>query len=433
MAELLKAFKKIIRYYFRSLGNKSSRIGFLQRFFVKPLSAFSIAAILFGELGLAALATNLRVLIKESDIVNVRADNRIPLIIKGINSSKRDIRSFQLKLENGKLKYSINGRKSTWFNLSGDREISISSRDLRGVWFGKRRYGGELNLSRNVRSIQVVNIVNVEKYLKSVVGSEMPKSWPIEALRAQAVAARTYALNQLNRKDKKYSYDINSNISNQVYLGVEAETNTTRKAVDSTRSLVLVYQGRLIDAVFHSSSGGQTEPSLDVWGKSRPYLVSVSDYDQNSPSYSWEKRILQKELKNYFPKIGGVNAIRILRKTDTDRIKSVKLYGSKGSLIISGKEIRSLLNLKSTLVKFTILNMNKEESLYSTKKLLGTSSLEIPKPPAIENNVLLITGSGAGHGVGMSQWGAKGLAERGASFRRILSHFYKGSLIKYYR
>ena len=202
--------------------------------------------------------------------------------------------------------------------------------------------------------------------------------------------------------------------------------------------------------VFHSSSGGQTESSNEVWGKYRPYLISVRDYDQMSPSYKWEKKIEQKKLAQIFKRIGGFNTIRITQKTNTDRISSAKVYGPKGVKTISGKELRSLLDLKSTLVSFQLIPDHLERNLgknraYSyeedvnlaDKKFLIEASLGnilIDQLPQIkDNNFLLVKGSGSGHGVGLSQWGAKNMADRGASFRKILRHFYRGVKITAFR
>ena len=141
-------------------------------------------------------------------------------------------------------------------------------------------YRGRLQLSRQGQGVQAVNHVSLESYLAGVVGSEMPASWPLAALRAQAVAARTYALAQ---RRPEAPFDLKATVASQVYRGVVAETDSTREAVASTRGQVLMYDGTLINAVFHSSSGGSTENSGEIWNRQLPYLVSVPDYDRDSP------------------------------------------------------------------------------------------------------------------------------------------------------
>ncbi|WP_269623362.1 SpoIID/LytB domain-containing protein [Prochlorococcus marinus] len=417
----------------------------MQRLSFKIISTVSLIFIASSDGLLAAQEPKIRVLLREGKELSFRADGIRPLLVRGIDHRKKKIKYLRVLLENGKLKVFMNRDLENWTKPLNDNYIKLWTRDPRGVWLGKRRYSGELWLLNTGGTLKVVNHLGIEKYLKSVVGSEMPKDWPIEALRAQAVAARTYALNQLKNKPE---YDVDSSVSSQVYLGIESETLSTQKAVDSTRSLVIMKNGKLIDAVFHSSSGGQTEESVSVWGKHRSYLISVPDYDQNNPHYKWEKKFSPEKLKEIFFKIGGVNAIRIVDKTRTNRVLKAKIYGPKGSLRLTGKQIRRVLDLKSTLIKFEMKSMknshqNKQkyfqEDIPEIKKKEAYLLLQPPStsyiysyPPSIpipSNDYLLVKGAGSGHGVGMSQWGAKNMAEKGSNFKRILSHFYKGITI----
>ncbi|WP_052043766.1 SpoIID/LytB domain-containing protein [Prochlorococcus sp. MIT 0603] len=405
--------------------------------------------ILFNGKTLATREPIIRVLVNESKEIYIRADTSRPILVAGINSSRIKVKSLRLRIVKGQIKYSINGGTSKPINRSNNQQIIIRTRDPRGMWLGKRRYSGQLRLLNKGKSIKVVNHLPLEKYLKSVVGSEVPKEWPLETLKAQSIASRTYALNQLN---KNIDYDLASNISNQVYLGLEAESPRVNQAVNSTKSLVMLHKGKLIDAVFHSSSGGKTESSTSVWGKYRPYLRSVNSFDKESPANRWEKKIDAKQLKNLYLSLGGINTIRVLNRTDTKRISTVKLYGPKGTKVISGKEIRQLLGLKSSLANFKMLPSRvnasyenaKDPYLYlktiDTKITKKNPSLKpvsninyiplIPLPKISRNQYLLIKGSGAGHGVGMSQWGAKKMAEDGYSHRKILYHFYKNIYIR---
>ncbi len=144
-----------------------------------------------------------------------------------------------------------------------------------------------MRVALNDKKLNIINYLKLEKYLKSVVGSEMPKEFPLAALQAQAIAARTYALKLLG---KNKFFDIHATEASQVYLGLEAETAKINRAVRSTSSLALFYENKLIEAVFHSSSGGRTENSGQVWKYQLPYLRSVVDYDQNSTKYRWSKK-----------------------------------------------------------------------------------------------------------------------------------------------
>ncbi len=192
---------------------------------------------------------------------------------------------------------------------------------------------------------------------------------------------------------------------------LESRTYKTIRAVKSTRSLVLTYKNKLINALFHSSSGGMTENSQDVWKNEYPYLSSVKDFDKNNPKFRWQKKISSNELKNLFPKIGGLKNIEILDITSTGRVKNVKLIGAYGSDQMSGVALRKRLRLKSNFVRFKFF----EEDL---------------KNNTPQKKGLIVFGQGSGHGVGMSQWGAKYLASRGQKAERILKYFYNGVQIK---
>ncbi len=408
-------------------------------------------SILFYSLDNAAIALQeprVRVMLLEDRQLRFRSDGIRTFSIKGINSPKKKIKGIKFKIKNNAGYFAIDSYPEQWILMDSQSKVRIHSLDPRGLWLNKRRYRGELRVFIDRDSFKVVNHIKIEKYLKSVVGSEMPKTWPIEALKAQAVAARTYALQQIGKKDK---YDINSNVSSQVYLGVEAETSKTINAVNATRSLVLLFNGKLINAVFHSSSGGKTENSGSVWKYQMPYLISVPDYDKNSPKFRWNESFTDVDLEKFFPEIGGVKSIDIIKKSKTGRILTAKVSGPKGILILNGKEIRRRMSLKSTLAKFSFL-MNKydEVNRYSNKTLVGKALhinqakikkrigindlLKLPPPITLDpaRYTLLVEGYGSGHGVGMSQWGAYAMAKRGFNFKQILKHYYRGVKIMPY-
>ena len=244
--------------------------------------------------------------------------------------------------------------KQKIYDLTNKDKFLVRTSDSRGIWVGQKRYAGKLNIVIGDKDISVVNIIGVENYLSSVVGSEMPTKWPMEALEAQAIASRTYALKQKGNS----LFDIDSTNKNQVYNGLESRTFKTKKAVRATRSLVLVYKNKLINALFHSSSAGMTENSQDVWKNEFPYLSSVKDFDKDNPKLQWKKRFSNEELQKLFPRIGGIKQIEILSITSTGRVKNVKIQGEYGSVQISGSDIRKKMNLKSTLVRFKLIKEN---------------------------------------------------------------------------
>ncbi len=391
----------------------------------------------------AAKEPVIRVLIGNESKANFRADDLRIMMIKGIPSKQKRINSLKLNYNNGEVKYSINNNKNEWFELPIDFHLSIKNNDKRGIWFKNRRYAGELKVSLNNQKIQIVNYIKLEKYLKSVVGSEMPKEFPLAALQSQAIAARTYALQLLG---KKRFFDVQSNEASQVYLGLEAETPKINRAVTSTRSLALFYKKKLINAVFHSSSGGRTEDSGKVWKYQLPYLISVKDYDQKSTKYKWSKRFTAQELIAIFPELGGLNSIQVIQKSNTDRVLKVVVHGPNGKKFISGKELRNKLKLLSTkfIADLKFPQSQKESKLknvnYSKKKnnFLFNEGADISfssksLPPIPKDYFLYLQGFGAGHGVGLSQWGARGMAKKGAGYREILKHYYRGVEIRSYK
>ena len=378
----------------------------------------------------------MRVLIAYENKARFRADGRESILVKGISFDHGNIQSINLIYRNKKVRYSINNNLDSWFELPKNFSLIIKNNDKRGIWFKNRRYAGELRVSFNNQKFQVINYLKLEKYLKSVVGSEMPKEFPLAALQSQAIAARTYALKLLG---KNKLFDIHSTQASQVYLGLEAETPKTNRAVKSTSSLALFYKNKLIDAVFHSSSGGRTENSGQVWKYQLPYLRSVVDYDQNSTKYRWSKRFTSAELDQIFSDLGGLNSMQIIKKSNSDRVLKIRLHGPNGNENISGKSLREKLQLLSTKfeIDFRFNQNNKIKNYNEDPKFDLSHSVHndyIPQPiPAIPKEYfLLVNGYGAGHGVGMSQWGAKSMADRGSSFRQILKHYYTGIQIKSY-
>jgi len=408
----------------------------------------------------------MRVLVAEGARLDLRADGSNRFQVRGLGRRAQQLTRLQVRLSGGRLLVDSP-------DLSGARQVrvkglTVHSQDPRGIWLGKRRYAGSLELMVRNGRLQAVNHLGVETYLASVVGSEMPQDWPLAALQAQAVAARTYALRQRGRKG---SFDVQATVASQVYRGLESATPRTQEAVDTTRSLVMVHGGKLINAVFHSSSGGATEPSGEVWRTQLPYLVSVPDHDAQSPVHRWTQTFDRRQLQAAFRETDGLQAVDVLRTSSTGRLRSVRVRGPGGSVVLSGRELRQRLGLKSTMVRFNWLAQevagqhsrpvrqgglpegdrplliglwrdSASGSSTSPQSHGRTQALILPPPPPPplvpapglrapqSGRVLEVRGQGFGHGVGMSQWGARGLAEQGADFRQILRHYYRGITIR---
>ncbi|MBE7383781.1 MAG: SpoIID/LytB domain-containing protein [Leptolyngbya sp. SIO1E4] len=265
------------------------------------------------------------------------------------------------------------------------------------VFIGDRWYRGRVLVTSTGSGVTAINHVDIEHYLYSVVGGEMPTSWPLEALKAQAVAARSYVLYQRQR-GRNPAYDVGDTTSWQVYGGLADEASSTQTAVEATRDQVLTHGGQIIEAVFHSSSGGHTENVEDVWSRPIPYLRGVQDFDAGAPVYQWVETLSLDEFDRRVPNIGLLRNATPQRTTPRGRVQEMHLEGNLGSRVISGNDLRNALNLRSTL--FSI---------------------------AISGDTVQIIGRGFGHGIGMSQWGAHNMAQQGYSYQQILGHYYQGA------
>lgn len=285
--------------------------------------------------------------------------------------------------------------------------IRPSDKSDGGLALDGRRYRGSLELRHRGAGLTAVNIVPVDDYLLSVVPEEMPTDWPAEALKAQSVAARSFALKSRGRHAAE-GYDLCTTTHCQLYKGIASEKTVSTAAVRATRGEVLTYGGQPIEALFHTDSGGMTESSEDVWGSHVPYLRAVRDTPLGTMPWTktMSKADLEQKLAAKGHAIGRLRAIELSPlavgraakdRTASGRVKAMIVTGTKGSVTLSGTAWRSLLGLKSTL--------------FDAK---------------LTKDSVTFTGFGAGHGLGISQWGAKRLAEAGKSYADILHHYYTG-------
>lgn len=243
--------------------------------------------------------------------------------------------------------------------------------------------------------------IELEEYLIGVVGSEMPASFHIEALKAQAIIARTYALKtmenhvQLTDDSRTQNYKDKSELQKMWGSGFSTYYAKVKKAVEETKGIYLTYQGTIVDAVYHSTSNGRTEDAKYVWGKSEPYLIPVeSPYDVINKTFEESTFISYEKISN---KLGMVvtkdTVFEIIGKTSGNRVDSISVDGT----FFTGAKFRSLLQLKST--DFLIKQ---------------------------EDDGITFTTKGWGHGVGLSQYGAYGMAKNGSSYEQILKYYYSG-------
>ena len=263
---------------------------------------------------------------------------------------------------------------------------------------------GRLIAVRQGADVVLVNEVPLEAYVAGAIGGEMPTGWSQAALRTQAVASRSFAVHQ-REAHRHQLWDVESGTRSQVYSG-RNPPKAARKAVRDTACEVLFQGGRPILAAFHSASGGRTASAAEVWGREVPYLVSVEvGGEEDSPDTYWRARIsrstLARSLAEAGHSIGHLREVEVEDRTPSGRVRWVVFRGSRGVKRLSGREVRSLLG-ESTL-RSTLFELRSREDAF------------------------VFVGSGSGHGVGMSQWGARGMAAQGSNYREILKAFYPGT------
>ena len=341
---------------------------------------------------LPSQAIDLRVAIKKN-VNNVKVGSSTTAVVKDATGRKIG----ELKPMAG-LSAKVGGNKVVLDRLKA-REIIIEPTDDGYVWIGDRWYRGRTHLVRQDNNLTAINQVDLEQYLYSVVGAEAFASWPIEALKAQAVAARSYALYK-RKTESNNLYDLDTTIGTQVYKGLDTEYLTTHQAVNSTAGQIMTYENRVILAAFHSSSGGHTENVEDIWVSPLPYLRGVVDYDQESPVFEWTKSISMSQVKSLIGGVGRIKAMIPQKTTPQGRVVMMKVVGARGSTQVSGKKLRKVLDLRSTLFRVRV-----------------------------NGNSIQVSGRGFGHGLGLSQWGAYHLAKKGVTYNQILAHYYQNAVL----
>jgi stage II sporulation protein D len=275
------------------------------------------------------------------------------------------------------------------------RSLTLTPTDGSPVSYAGRQYRGSLRLLASEGRVLVLNVLDLETYLRGVVPAEMQASWPMGALRAQAVAARSYALTALA---PEADYDICATILCQHYGGVAYEHPRSDQAILDTRGLILTHGGRVAVTYYHADSGGVLASGAEVWGEAAPYLPAQADVESSTPHRGWQltldPRQVAAALREYGHDLGDVSSVRVLELSESGRVKRAAFEGSRGRAELGGQDLTKLLRglgLKSTRLR-----------------LEG----------------FVARGDGWGHGVGMSQYGAKALSEAGYGFEAILAFYY---------
>jgi len=296
----------------------------------------------------------------------------------------------------------------------GPSGLLVDRRPVGAVWrlgggetvvVNRMRFRGVLEFRRIPEGLQVINEVELEDYVAGILGRELYADWHPETLKAQAVAARSYALHQ-RAAHADQPFDLEAGTGSQVYGGVAAETPAIRAAVAATRGEFLSYEHEPILAVYHSASGGRTASSEEVWGRPLPYLVSLEvDDEQDSPDTYWRasisKTTLGRALESLGIRIGSPRELQVVDRSTSGRALRVRVRGERGDHELEARALRTALG--ESVIRSTLFEVRAAEDAF------------------------VFVGSGHGHGVGMSQWGAQAMAQRGATYREIVRAFYPGT------
>lgn len=274
--------------------------------------------------------------------------------------------------------------------------------------FQGKTYRNKISVIAKDRGCLVINTLDLEKYLSGLINKEMSPSWPMAALKAQAVASRTYALFQME-ENRHQDFDLESTTADQVYAGASAETAKSNQATEETKGEILAYSGSPIKAYFHANCGGKTEAPEFVWGQKNPAFRSVycPYHRTQKEKVQWEVRLSKQQIYQAVKKIAGslpksffhVAQVEAGAPNGNQRLSDIMVSDARGnSLVISSNAFRNAIG--------------------NTK--FRSTSFQLKK----EGDAVRFIGEGFGHGVGMCQVGAKAMADEGKNYREILSHYY---------
>ena len=360
------------------------------------------------------------------------------------------------------------------FDCSGAMNLALHPLGDGGkavTWFKGYKYYGDFEYLRTTGgNLTVINVLPVDDYVKGVVPYEMSPSWPVEALAAQAVCARTYAMRET--KHKSDGFDVCNTTNCQVYYGVNRATEQSDQAVEETAGLCLYYDGKLIEAVYSSSNGGASEDAKNVWGSEVPYLKGKLDpYEAlvSIPGYQYTVTFTMDELTHILDtkgySVGQVTNVYVSAQTAMGNVASVTFEGTSGTQTFTGERCRTIFNSVYSgrtvySQRYTITGGAGGSAAGSVNTTggsvslgdsyvisgsgsvgrcpggevyvitgSGTEALEpsggtAPAPSVSDSGLITITGTGNGHNVGLSQYGAKAMAEQGFSYEEILRFYY---------
>lgn len=386
----------------------------------------------------------------------------------------------------------LSGGGENLLMVSNDVDYGFSGTDDTFTINGKQ-YRGCLRFAVNGTVMTAVNVVDLEEYLYGVIPAEMPASYGEEALKAQTLAARTYAMTKLNAH-KGSGYELCDTINCQVYKGYSGENSKTNAIVDETEGEIICYNGTPIEAVFSASTGGYTENSENVWNSVVPYLRAVPEVGEYGNN-TWTKTLTLSQLDSLLSakgeNIGSAQDIVITKISTGGRVQEMKIVGTSGSVTLTKENIRTYFSgacgslpskmftingkggdpssgsrsvqrqatkssstgsltssaaangitakTEGTLsamngknLKLDGLSVSENTNSNQNTPVISTGDYQIydVNISTVENGTLVFEGSGNGHGVGLSQNGAQGMAQQGYSYEEIIKHYYTGVTIE---
>lgn len=288
----------------------------------------------------------------------------------------------------------VNGRNVNRLVASAFSRLTVNGKGYRAL----------VEVSPAEKGLLVVNELPLEEYLIGLINCEISSAWPIEAIKAQAVIARSYAMYQIQAR-RGAAYQLESSVMDQVYDGADAEDSRAAYGVRETAGEVLTYDGKIIQAFYHSNCSGHTESSRNVWGLSIAYLQGVPcRYCGESNPIKWDVNLPLRKVENALKSAGypvsGLKEVQVRGRNQSGRVQDVVADCARGQVAVPGVAFRKALGYG--VVKSTNFEL----------RMKGDS--------------LQVTGSGSGHGVGLCQWGAKGRALEGFAYREILTYYYPG-------
>lgn len=381
-----------------------------------------------------------------------------------------------LKFEPGKIFISVKAEK---LQIDGkvvnDNKLILrtdSDNNANDIFINRKNYRGKLEiiLNDNRKNLTVLNIVPVEQYLAGLIAKGIPPLWPEEAIKAQTIAARTLAMNKI-KQGLHEGFHVRANEFDQNYNGISGENELIGNIIQKTEGIVLTYQGQPIEAYFSDSNGGYSENSENVLGIYLPYLRGVKDYDKDSPNFKWQRSftsaVLEKRLEQFGYKLGKLESIRLSPLVSTPnyevedrgisgRVLKMTFTGNAGTAEIAGEKLKEILQLDSTLFDIVVESPLPEFIDVPITDNFGNEINKKKIPLKIKNNEslgfldgyenyrfisheaeekIIFNGSGVGNGLGLSMWGARGMAlaapdDTNDYYKTILTHYYNGITIE---